>query len=139
MFVAWSPASLIARTMKKSFALRRNALHAAIGRQLRDLREERRLTLEQVAHRTNLSVSLLSQIARGEPGVSVSSLFAIATVLDVHLADLFGDLLITADPHRGWGRSPNFARDAVLVSGTWVARAGWLRDDARAHPFADTR
>jgi DNA-binding NtrC family response regulator len=83
--------AVIARTMKKSFALRRNALHAAIGRQLRDLREERRLTLEQVAHRTNLSVLLLSQIERGEPGVSVSSLFAIATVLDVHLADLFGD------------------------------------------------
>jgi DNA-binding NtrC family response regulator len=65
-------------------------LHAAIGRQIRDLRKTRGLTLKQMARRTNLSVSLLSQIERAESSASVSSLFKVATALDVRLTDLFG-------------------------------------------------
>jgi DNA-binding NtrC family response regulator len=76
---------------KKGLVLRReDELHAAIGRQLRDLRKARGLTLKQMARRTNLSVSLLSQIERAESSASVSSLFKVATALDVRLTDLFG-------------------------------------------------
>jgi DNA-binding NtrC family response regulator len=76
---------------KKGLVLRReDELHAAIGRQIRDLRKARGLTLKQMARRTNLSVSLLSQIERAESSASVSSLFKIATALDVRLTDLFG-------------------------------------------------
>jgi DNA-binding NtrC family response regulator len=75
---------------KKGLVLRReDELHAAIGRQIRDLRKARNLTLKQMARRTNLSVSLLSQIERAESSASVSSLFKVATALDVRLTDLF--------------------------------------------------
>ena len=76
---------------KKGLVLRReDELHAAIGRQIRDLRKSRGLTLKQMARRTNLSVSLLSQIERAESSASVSSLFKVATALDVRLTELFG-------------------------------------------------
>lgn len=75
---------------KKGLVIRReDELHAAIGRQIRDLRKNRQLTLKQMARRTNLSVSLLSQIERAESSASVSSLFKVATALDVPLTDLF--------------------------------------------------
>ena len=76
---------------EKGLVLRReDELLAAIGRQIRDLRKARGLTLSQMARRTNLSVSLLSQIERAESSASVSSLFKVATALHVRLTDLFG-------------------------------------------------
>jgi len=77
---------------KKGLVLRReDELHAAIGRQIRDLRKARGLTLKQMARRTNLSVSLLSQIERAESSASISSLYKIAVALDARIRDLFGD------------------------------------------------
>jgi DNA-binding NtrC family response regulator len=76
---------------KKGLILRReDELHAAIGRSIRELRKGRGLTLKQMARRTKLSVSLLSQIERAESSASVSSLFKVATALDVKLTELFG-------------------------------------------------
>jgi DNA-binding NtrC family response regulator len=90
-FAAAEFRDVIARiAKKKGLVLRReDELHAAIGRQIRDLRKARGLTLKQMARRTNLSVSLLSQIERAESSASVSSLFKVATALDVRLTDLF--------------------------------------------------
>jgi len=77
---------------KKGLVLREeDELHATIGRNIRQLRKERNLTLKQMARRTKLSVSLLSQIERAESSASVSSLFKVATALDVRITDLFGD------------------------------------------------
>ncbi len=77
---------------KKGLILRReDELHASIGRNIRDLRKARNLTLKQMARRTKLSVSLLSQIERAESSASVSSLFKVATALDVRLTELFGE------------------------------------------------
>ena len=56
-----------------------------------DLRKARGLTLKQMARRTNLSVSLLSQIERAESSASISSLYKIASALDVRIQDLFGE------------------------------------------------
>ena len=67
------------------------ALHLSIGRRIRDLRKKKGLTLKQTARRTNLSVSLLSQIERAESSASVSSLFKVAIALEVKLTELFGD------------------------------------------------
>ncbi len=77
---------------KKGLLLRReDELHATIGRTIRELRKARGLTLKQMSRRTNLSVSLLSQIERAESSASVSSLFKVATALDVSLTELFGE------------------------------------------------
>ena len=76
---------------KKGLILRReDELHATIGRSIRELRKARGLTLKQMSRRTKLSVSLLSQIERAESSASVSSLFKVATALDVRITDLFG-------------------------------------------------
>jgi DNA-binding NtrC family response regulator len=77
---------------KKGLILRReDELHATIGRTIRELRKARGLTLKQMSRRTKLSVSLLSQIERAESSASVSSLFKVATALDVPITELFGD------------------------------------------------
>ena len=65
-------------------------LHLTIGASIRRLRKERELTLKQMARRTALSVSLLSQIERAESSASISSLFKVATALGVRLTDLLG-------------------------------------------------
>ncbi|HUT77712.1 MAG TPA: response regulator [Polyangia bacterium] len=66
-------------------------LHKVIGSTIRQLRKERDLTLKQMARRTSLSVSLLSQIERSESSASISSLYKIAVALDTRIARLFGD------------------------------------------------
>jgi two-component system OmpR family response regulator len=60
-----------------------------VGSRLRALRQRRRLTLRQVAQRTGLSVSLLSQVERAESAASVASLHKIATALNTTLHSLF--------------------------------------------------
>ena len=65
-------------------------LHRAIGRTIRDARKNQELTLKQLARRTGLSVSLLSQIERAESSASISSLYKIASALQLKMADLFG-------------------------------------------------
>ena len=82
----------ISRIAKKKGLIlsREDELHATIGRSIRELRKARGLTLKQMSRRTKLSVSLLSQIERAESSASVSSLFKVATALDVRITELFG-------------------------------------------------
>ena len=65
-------------------------LLVTIGKNIRLSRKEHNLTLKQMARRTGLSVSLLSQIERAESSASVSSLFKLATALDCRVTDFFG-------------------------------------------------
>ncbi len=66
-------------------------LHRNIGRFIREGRTGQSLTLKQLARRTGLSVSLLSQIERAESSASISSLYKIASALKVPMSELFGD------------------------------------------------
>jgi DNA-binding NtrC family response regulator len=66
-------------------------LHHAIGATIRDARKTQDLTLKQLARRTGLSVSLLSQIERAESSASISSLYKIASALRLRMGDLFGE------------------------------------------------
>lgn len=81
------------RVMRKKGLLRspEENLHRVIGETIRGLRKERSLTLKQMARRTGLSVSLLSQIERAESSASISSLYKVSSALDVRMRDLFGD------------------------------------------------
>ncbi len=85
--------STMMRIAKKKGLVRRpeTELLAAIGGTIRGLRKNRELTLKQLARRTQLSVSLLSQIERAESAASVSTLYKVATALDVPLTDLFAE------------------------------------------------
>jgi DNA-binding NtrC family response regulator len=63
----------------------------AIGRNIRRLRHSKKYTLAQMARRTHLSVSLLSQIERAESSASMATLYKVAGALGVTLSNLFGD------------------------------------------------
>lgn len=81
------------RVMKKKGLARtpEEQLHRVIGDTIRNLRKEQELTLKQMARRTGLSVSLLSQIERAESSASISSLYKIAIALESRIQDLFGE------------------------------------------------
>lgn len=85
--------AVLDRVVRKKGLLRspEEMLHRHIGETIRGLRKTRNLTLKQMARRTSLSVSLLSQIERAESSASIGSLHKIAMSLDVRIADLFGD------------------------------------------------
>lgn len=68
------------------------AMHRAIGQSIRDGRTKQNLTLRQLARRSGLSTSLLSQIERAESSPSLSSLHRIASALKMKVGALFGDL-----------------------------------------------
>jgi DNA-binding NtrC family response regulator len=84
---------VVGRVLKKKGLSRtpEEQLHRVIGETIRNLRKDRSLTLKQMAKRTGLSVSLLSQIERAESSASISSLYKIAVALDARVQDLFGD------------------------------------------------
>ncbi|MDA3863772.1 MAG: response regulator [Deltaproteobacteria bacterium] len=66
-------------------------LHRVIGENIRNNRKEKNLTLKMLSRRTQLSISLLSQIERGESSPSITSLYKIANALNVKMASLLGD------------------------------------------------
>jgi transcriptional regulator with XRE-family HTH domain len=59
-----------------------------VGERLRARRQERQLSLRDLAGRLGVSPSLISQIERGRARPSVSTLYAIAAELDVSLDEL---------------------------------------------------
>src|SRR5689334_6632234 len=83
---------VLARVMRKKGLARtpEEQLHRVIGDTIRTLRKDKDLTLKQMARRTGLSVSLLSQIERAESSASISSLYKIALALESRIQDLFG-------------------------------------------------
>ena len=62
-----------------------------IGRRLRAQREERGLTLREVARRIGVSASLISQIERDKVNPSVSTLYALVRELGLTMGELFAD------------------------------------------------
>ena len=64
-------------------------LNQEVGRRLRERRTEAALTLKQVANRTGLSVSLISQIELGKSAASMSTLHKLATALQVRMNYFF--------------------------------------------------
>ena len=60
-----------------------------VGERLQALRRFRRCTLREIAQRSGLSESFLSQVERGRSSASIASLRRIANALGVSMADLF--------------------------------------------------
>lgn len=84
----------VKRTLEKKGITRdpEAELHRSIGRFIREGRTRQSLTLKQLARRTGLSVSLLSQIERAESSASISSLYRIAAALRVRMGELFSEV-----------------------------------------------
>ena len=64
-------------------------LNQEVGRRLRERRTAATLTLKQVANRSGLSVSLISQIELGKSAASMSTLHKLATALQVRMTYFF--------------------------------------------------
>ena len=67
-------------------------LNAEVGRRNRDKRHESELTLKQLANRTGLSVSLISQIELGKSAASMSTMHKLAAALGVRMTYFFETL-----------------------------------------------
>ncbi len=63
-----------------------------LGAKIRTLRKERDLTLKQLANKTALSVSLISQIELGKSAASMSTLHKLAAALQVEMTYFFETL-----------------------------------------------
>ena len=61
-----------------------------LGEKIRLIREERRLTISELANRSGISVSYLSEIERDTVNPSIATLRRIAEELEVSIADLMG-------------------------------------------------
>lgn len=70
---------------------------AMIGAHIRALRQERNMTLKQLAEESGLSVGFLSQLERGISSVAIDLLAQLADILGVSLQSFF-DLSQDADP-----------------------------------------
>jgi DNA-binding NtrC family response regulator len=64
-------------------------LNSVVGQRIRELRHSRPLTLKQLANRTGLSVSLISQIELGKSAASMSTLHKLATALQTKMTYFF--------------------------------------------------
>jgi DNA-binding response OmpR family regulator len=64
-------------------------LNQIVGARLREKRTAAQLTLKQLANRTGLSVSLISQIELGKSAASMSTLHKLATALQVRMTYFF--------------------------------------------------
>jgi DNA-binding response OmpR family regulator len=67
-------------------------LNSEVGRRIRGKRHECELTLKQLANRTGLSVSLISQIELGKSAASMSTLHKLAAALGVKMTFFFETL-----------------------------------------------
>jgi DNA-binding NtrC family response regulator len=67
-------------------------LNSEVGRRVRDKRHESALTLKQLANRTGLSVSLISQIELGKSAASMSTMHKLAAALGVKMTYFFETL-----------------------------------------------
>ncbi len=64
-------------------------LNLEVGQRIRERRHSRPLTLKQLANRTGLSVSLISQIELGKSAASMSTLHKLATALGTKMTYFF--------------------------------------------------
>ncbi|HKI92545.1 MAG TPA: helix-turn-helix domain-containing protein [Gaiellaceae bacterium] len=64
---------------------------SGIGERLRAERQRKGMTVREIARRVNVSPSLISQIERDKVNPSVSTLWALVTVLGLQMGDLFSD------------------------------------------------
>jgi transcriptional regulator with XRE-family HTH domain len=78
------------KRMSKKAVKAEPAVDVAVGQRIRDIRRSRKLSLEAIAARTDLSIGFLSQIERGLSSPSLRVLATIADVLGVGIAGLFG-------------------------------------------------
>ncbi len=64
----------------------------ALGTEIRKLRKQRGMSLKELSDSTSLSAGFLSLVERGRSSLALTSLFAVATALDIDVHQLFAQL-----------------------------------------------
>jgi transcriptional regulator with XRE-family HTH domain len=105
---------------------------ASIGTRLRELRQNRKLTLKKVAEDTGFALSYLSQLERDIVSISVDNLERLARYYEVHMVHFFrqdevSPVLITRKQHIDNLAATEHGPAAVTLLGT--------RADARMEPL----
>ena len=103
---------------------------AAMGRRLRALRLERRLSLAQVAHHTGRSVGFLSALERAQMSASVGTLRKLARCYSVNILDLFN--ASEANPGRV---RPAERKRLQAGPGVWMELLAWGNTLMEPHLF----
>lgn len=112
----------------------RNAVSLDVGVRLRELRDERKISMRGLAAKSGLSANALSMIERAKTSPSVSTLYKLADALGVSITAFFGlqterinAILVKADER---ARIP-------FVRGVWEGLGG-ERFTGRVEPFVLT-
>lgn len=92
-------------------------LRGQVGARLKQLRQARRLTQEQLAERAGLSYKFIGELERGKANPTLTTLSAISTALGVALVDLLG---VEPDQPRLTSRQAMLVRDALASIETLV-------------------
>ncbi|WP_406645544.1 helix-turn-helix domain-containing protein [Aliisedimentitalea scapharcae] len=98
-------------------------IDAAVGRALHRLRQERTMTVTELASKANVSMAMISRIENGHVSPSLNTLQSLADALSVSIMALFSHSENTADVHHvraGDGLpsrrvTPNHAHDYLLL------------------------
>ena len=64
----------------------------AFGRRVRAIREDRRLSQEQLAEIAGIHRTYISSVERGQRNIGLDNILTLAAALQVPVADLFKDL-----------------------------------------------
>ncbi len=69
--------------------LRHSDVLKRLGERIRQLRESRNISQDELSFRTNIAKSQIGRIERGEINTGVSTLYELAIGLEVEMKDLF--------------------------------------------------
>jgi transcriptional regulator with XRE-family HTH domain len=94
-------------TTRAQGTARGDALLRLVGKEIRALRKSRGMTLADLAERTGMSVSFLSQVERSISNPSVLALYEISRALDVNISWFFAN----------GASGPDHERDYVVRAG----------------------
>jgi len=86
-----------------------------IGQRVRDMRRQRRLTLQRVAQLSGLSVGFLSQVERNITRPSLDSLTEIAKALDTTIGSILHQPDLPIAVSRSEGRVAHQVRDSIAA------------------------
>ncbi|HEX6093988.1 MAG TPA: cupin domain-containing protein [Dongiaceae bacterium] len=89
----------------------------AMGRQIRELRKARGMTLAELSSRTGLSVSYVSQVERSVSSPSVIALYEISRALGVNVSYFFADGGSDEDSERAFIVRAGRRRKVVIEAG----------------------
>lgn len=109
------------------------ALGAAVGANLRGLREERGMDLSALAGRTGIREDLLESLEAGRAVPSLRAIWHLATGLEVPFGQLLADTMLSAVSDPDFRIQPADRGRLILSSaGTFRSRVLFLEGDPRA-------